>query len=105
MTIDDEAENRWLDTEAEMIGGRYWWFGATDNDPRTTAGDFIWIASGAHLASGYENWGRGQPDDWEGLGTYCGAFDIYQEGETGIPSPWHDAPCRGSFPFVCEAGP
>lgn len=93
LTIDDEAENAWLEAALDdPIGlddsGNLLWIGFNDRDEE---GAWTWV-SGAD--ADFTQWKSGQPDDHSD-GEDCGVFRA--------SGNWNDLGCDEEMRFVCEA--
>jgi hypothetical protein len=89
VTIEDAAEEAFLDTHEVARGLDNWWIGYSDAGTEGT-----WIWSNGSLST-YANWADYQPDNWAG-NQNC-AVDRY-----GGTTLWDDTYCTFQFPFICE---
>ncbi|WP_404370425.1 C-type lectin domain-containing protein [Corallococcus coralloides] len=87
VTIDDAAEEAFLNTHQSLSGLNSWWIGLNDIG---TEGFFIWDGG----FSSYLNWYPGEPNN---SGNEDCIVDRYNGNDT-----WNDAPCGNQYPFVCE---
>jgi hypothetical protein len=92
VTIDDAAENAWLDSRVDFYSTGRWWIGYND---LTVEGYWDW--DGPY--SSYTNWGTNEPNN-SNNNEDCAVLN--QFGNNG---QWNDAFCNSSLYFVCEANP
>ena len=92
VTIDDAAENTWLDSRVDFYSTGRWWIGYND---LTVEGYWDW--DGPY--SSYTNWGTNEPNN-SNNNEDCAVLN--QFGNNG---EWNDAFCNSSLYFVCEANP
>jgi hypothetical protein len=94
VTLATDAEDLWVDTEADAISTAKWWLGWNDID---TEGDWEWEDSSTHL---YTNWYAGEPNDGLGGGTEdCALFNRFHPAQG-----WNDEPCTDVIRYICESG-
>ena len=91
VTINDSAENSWVDTTADSYSTQKWWMGLND---RASEGSFVW-ASGESVT--YTNWHSGEPNNGGG-NEDCAQINRFHPSLT-----WNDEPCSTSFRYICEA--
>ncbi len=89
-TINDAAEDSWINAVADSYSLQKWWFGLND---RAVEGTFVW-ASGQ--TSTYRNWHAGEPND-SGANEDCAQLNRFTDNS------WNDEPCSYSFRYICEA--
>ena len=92
VTIDDAAENTWLDGRIDSYSTARWWTGYNDV---TVEGYWDW--DGPY--SSYTNWAPNEPNN---SGGYEDCAVLNQLGPGGA---WNDIHCNTSLYFVCEANP
>ena len=92
VTIDDAAENTWLDGRIDSYSTARWWTGYNDV---TVEGYWDW--DGPY--SSYTNWEPNEPSNSGGYED-CAALNQFGPGGT-----WNDVHCNTSLYFVCEANP
>ncbi len=103
VTVDDAAENAWLQSTAQGHAWDLWWWTGFHNQSAPPGhepdGYWEWVDGSS---STYTNWNSGQPDDYNG-DEDCG--HIY--GDSGA---WNDMDCDldnwyGDYLyFICESG-
>ena len=91
VTIDDAAENAWLDGRIDSYSTARWWMGYNDV---TVEGYWDW--DGPY--SSYTNWAANEPNN---SGGYEDCAVLNQMGG----GAWNDIHCNTSLYFVCEANP
>lgn len=94
-------------TELLNLTNQQFWIGCND---RTTEGTFVWAGQDAYKScmpnedGVHANWYPGEPNNWNNE-KFRPATDE-EEGEDCVttygPGKWSDAPCTGSFLFICE---
>jgi hypothetical protein len=89
VTVDNEAENTWIDDHLNNWGGRYW-AGYSDIDSEDS---WVWTSGSG---SSYTNWDSGQPNDW-GWNQDCLILNDRQDGR------WNDVDCSDDYWFICES--
>ena len=92
VTIDDMAENTWLDSRVDAYSTLRWWIGYND---LTVEGYWDW--DGPY--SNFTNWGANEPNDANN-NEDCAALNQFGNG-----GEWNDLFCNTSIYFVCEANP
>lgn len=88
VSIDDAAENAFVNAQTVAIASDNWWIGYND---RSDEGSWEWVGGGG----GYTNWGGGEPNNG----------DIWSDencAEMRTDGAWNDRSCDGDSPFVCE---
>jgi hypothetical protein len=97
VTINDSAEESFLQTQ-ELYRGLYsWWIGAND---KGLEGAWVW----SNGTSSYSNWYPGEPNNAGGVED-C-AVDRFSYPASGIyDERWNDSACSTPFPFICERDP
>ncbi len=94
VTLATDAEDLWVDTEADAISTAKWWLGYNDIP---TEGDWAWEDGSTHL---YTNWYPGEPNDGLGGGTEdCALFNRFHPAQG-----WNDEPCTDVIRYICESG-
>ncbi|MEQ1505037.1 MAG: lectin-like protein, partial [Myxococcota bacterium] len=89
-TIDDAAENAWIDGEIDGLSSAPWYIGLTDRD---VEGAFRWLFTDP----GYDAFAGGQPDNAPS-GADCAVLNA-----AGTPDQqWADDVCTSARRFVCE---
>jgi hypothetical protein len=89
-TIDDSAEDAWLDPTIDSYSNKEWWIGYND---RSSEGTWVWD-SGA--TSTYTQWAADEPDG--GTSENCAELN-QKHPRTG----WVDGDCSTDRRYVCEA--
>ncbi|MFT4628180.1 MAG: hypothetical protein ACI8PZ_006875 [Myxococcota bacterium] len=89
VSIEDAAEDDWLDARVDAISQGPWWTGGTDLD---VEGSWVWDGAGP---LDYTHWGPSEPNDWGGV-EHCLHLNFYDDGA------WDDSDCSNLHPFVCE---
>ncbi|MBL8618246.1 MAG: hypothetical protein JNM72_21715 [Deltaproteobacteria bacterium] len=92
VTINDAAENTFVDGQADARSTSRWWTGFNDI---STEGSWVWVSG---QASSYAPWGSGEPNN-SGGGEDCGQINRFHPALT-----WNDEPCSTPYPYICEAG-
>jgi hypothetical protein len=102
--VDDDAENQWLLSNANVPSGVYGevWLGATDleveGEWRWTDGELFWL--GDHLGSAqsslFNAWYFREPNNVNGEN--CAALDTKAAG-----AEWYDLNCVWSRAYACES--
>ena len=92
VTINDSAENTWVDGVADSYTTGKWWTGFND---RASEGSWVWVSG---QSSSYAPWGAGEPNNGGGSED-CGQINRFHPALT-----WNDEPCSTPFPYICEAG-
>jgi hypothetical protein len=92
-TINDPAEEDFLQSQEQGRGIYNWWIGYND---RGIEGSWIWDSG---EMSPYTNWFPGNPDDY--YGEDCAA-DRVGANPTPYDERWNDYPCNKTFSFICE---
>jgi hypothetical protein len=92
VTINDSAENTFVDGQADARSTSRWWTGFNDI---TTEGTWAWVSG---QTSSYAPWGGGEPNN-SGGGEDCGQINRFHPALT-----WNDEPCSTPYPYICEAG-
>jgi hypothetical protein len=87
VTINDAAEESFLNTSETSRGFSRWWIGYTD---RGAEGSWIWPSG----TSTYTNWAVHQPDNSREQDCAVDRFD-------GVDG-WDDQPCEWTNRFICE---
>jgi hypothetical protein len=90
VTINDAAEESFLDTQEAHRFLYNWWIGAND---KGIEGVWVW----SNGSSSYTNWYPGEPND--AGGEDC-AIDRYSSASS--TGQWNDVPCGNAYPFICE---
>jgi hypothetical protein len=88
VTINDAAEEAFLNNSEARKGLSRWWIGYTDEGHE---GTWEWATD----ASNFANWAPGQPDNLQG--TQNCAVDRFNGGDG-----WDDLGCTTASPFICE---
>ncbi|KFE64385.1 C-type lectin domain-containing protein [Hyalangium minutum] len=97
VTIDDSAEEAFLQTQEAARNMRNVWIGYTDQG-------FEGLWAWANGVSTYTHWYPGQPDDY--LQQEDCAVDRYTNPSQNIQSEeWNDFRCDETFSFICERRP
>jgi hypothetical protein len=91
VTIDSEAEDRWLESTTRLIADTTWWMGYND---QVLEKHWVWLDGSATT---YVHWAAGQPNNKDGRED-CGELNRFAP-LTG----WNDQPCEDVQPFVCES--
>lgn len=90
VTVDDAAEESFLETQGYFRGLDNWWIGYND---RGIEGSWIW----AYGWSSYTNWAPGEPNNAAAEpGEDCAEDSSYLAGA------WNDLTCNSERPFICE---
>ena len=92
VTINDAAENSFVDGQADARSTDRWWIGFNDI---SSEGAWTW-ASGQPVT--YAPWGGGEPNNGGG-NEDCGQINRFHPALT-----WNDEPCSTGYPYICEAG-
>ncbi|NOY94667.1 MAG: hypothetical protein GXP55_26110 [Deltaproteobacteria bacterium] len=93
VTIDGEAENSFVRSEASARGAGDVWIGYND---RGSNGSFVWQGPD----SSYRNWSGGEPNNGGcplDIGCHEDCVELFSDGR------WNDQACDDSRFFVCEA--
>jgi hypothetical protein len=97
-TIDDDAENTWVNERVRFHGRAPAWVGLND---RSREGSWVWEAGGS--LGGYQPWQTGEPNNggscW-GCEENCGILAFFAGLDT-----WNDLRCDSNNAFVCERAP
>jgi len=94
VTVDNKAEDMWLNTSVEQYNNSEWWIGYTDE-----ASEGVWLwADGSE--SRYTNWQAGEPNNDSGIANLPeNCVGLNYNNHTG----WTDLECSKSFSYVCES--
>ena len=92
VTLNDSAENTFVDGVADTYTTGKWWTGFND---RASEGSWVWVSG---QASTYAPWAAGEPNNGGG-DEDCGQINRFHPALT-----WNDEPCSTPFPYICEAG-
>lgn len=100
VTIDDEAEQRWVrDRAQEVSNDKRWWIGAR----RAAEGHFVWPDGSRLDAEGvFTNWKPSEPNNQWGTEN-CAEMEAGAQGRGNIPGGWNDEGCWADRRFVCES--
>lgn len=94
VTLATDAEDLWVDGQADAISTAKWWLGYND---LSFEGDWEWEDGSTHL---YTNWYPGEPNDGLGGGTEdCALFNRFHPAQG-----WNDEPCTDVIRYICESG-
>jgi hypothetical protein len=97
VTINDSAEESFLQTQESARGMRNVWIGYTDQNS-----EGLW--SWSNGSSSFTNWYPGQPDDYLGAED-CTADRYTNPGQNIYSEQWNDFRCDSSNSFICERRP
>ncbi len=92
VTIDDLAENTWVDGRVDSYSSGRWWIGYND---LTVEGYWDW--DGPY--SSFTYWANNEPNDANN-NEDCAVLNQFGSG-----GEWNDVFCNNSLYFVCEANP
>lgn len=96
VTIDNAAEEAFLNDQETRIGLQYWWIGYND-----IVSEGSWLWEGPNPLTPYSNWSPGEPNNSV---TSAGDEDCGIDGWSN--GQWNDGNCSVSlFPFICEKNP
>jgi hypothetical protein len=89
VSLNDGAENTWVDDTVDGFSTDKWHMGLTD---QWSEGTWVW-ANGDSVS--YTNWQAGEPNG--GTTESCAQLNRYHPAQS-----WNDEPCDQSLRFVCE---
>lgn len=98
VTIDNQAEESFLQAHQTILMMNNWWIGLNDQGQQ---GTFVW--AGVPSTSGYLNFSPGEPNNAGGEEDCVVDRYLRPDGHVGTEE-WYDRPCSEPHPFICEKG-